>query len=252
MEVQENYFPALGFVNRSGIREYELETGYNWRPETGWFRSITSGVEYWRVQTLAGHVESEEFKVNAFELENQTADALVLSYRSNREVLVEPFEISDGVVIPAGDYSFGSVCLEGTTGQFRSISTEWIVCDGEFYDGERTSAAPYFTWRPNAHLRFGAGFEWNDIDLPQGSFITRLASLRADIAFTTTWYWENFLQYDNVSETLGINSILRWVPQAGRETVLVVNRQLEDFDGDNRFDSYVSELVFKLSYTFRF
>jgi hypothetical protein len=114
------------------------------------------------------------------------------------------------------------------------------------------AVAPYLTWRPNAHLRFGAGFEWNDIDLPQGSFITRLASLRADIAFTSTWYWENFLQYDNVSETIGINSIVRWVPQAGREAVLVINRQVEDFDRDNRFTPYINELAFKIAYTLRF
>jgi hypothetical protein len=153
---------------------------------------------------------------------------------------------------PAGDYSFESICLEGTTGEFRSLAADWSVCDGEFYDGDRMAVAPYLTWRPNAHLRFGAGFEWNDIDLPQGSFITRLASLRADIAFTSTWYWENFLQYDNVSETIGINSIVRWVPQAGREAVLVINRQVEDFDRDNRFTPYINELAFKIAYTLRF
>lgn len=251
-EVQENYFPALGFVNRTGIREYEVETGYNWRPEGRWLRSVTSGVELWRVQTLAGRVESQELKLNALELENQTADEIALSYHINREVLTEPFEISEGVVIPVGDYSFDSVCVEGKTGEFRSLSVEYLVCDGEFYDGSRRTAAPYLTWRPNAHLHIGAGFEWNDIDLPQGSFVTRLASLQADIAFTNRWYWENFLQYDNVSETIGINSILRWVPQAGREALLVLNRRLEDFDRDNRFASSYTELTFKLSYTFRF
>ena len=252
MEVQRNYFPALGFVNRTGIREYEVETGYNWRPDTRRLRSITSGVEFWRVQTIAGEVESQEFKVDVLELENQTADVLTLSHQSNRERLTEPFGIFDGVTIPAGDYTFDSICIEGATGQFRRVSGEFIACDGEFYDGERTTIAPYLTWRPDPHLRFGAGFEWNDVDLPQGSFVTRLASLRADVAFTSTWYWENFLQYDNVSETIGVNSILRWVPEAGREAVLVLNRQLEDLDRDNRFASYYSELTFKLSYTFRF
>ena len=53
-----------------------------------------------------------------------------------------------------------------------------------------------------------------------------------DVAFNTAWSWENFLQYDNESETLGMNSILRWIPRAGRETVLAVNSQQEDFDRD--------------------
>lgn len=251
-EVQANYFPALGFVNRTGIREYEVEVGHNWRPEARWLRSITTGVDLERVQTIGGMLESQEVRINPLEIENHAADVVVLGYRVNRERLFEPFEISEGVVIPPGDYTFDSICIEGKTGQHRALSAEFSVCDGEFYDGSRTSLSPYLTWRPNAHLRFAAGFEWNDIDLPQGDFLTRLASLRADVAFSATWYLENFVQYDNVSESLGVNSILRWVPEAGRDIVVVLHRQLEDFDRDNRFESRYSELTFRLGYTFRF
>lgn len=251
-EVQADYYPALGFVNRTGIREYEAELGYDWRPAAHWLRSIATGVELWRVQRIDGDLESQELKVSAIELENQTADWIAVDYRRNREVLGEPFEISDGIVIPPGDYAFDNACIEGGTGQHRALSSEFSACSGEFYGGDRLTVAPYLTWRPSAHFRFGAGFEWNDVDLPQGEFITRLASLRADVAFTATWYLENFVQYDNVSESIGINSILRWLPEAGRETVLAVNRQLEDFDRDNRFSSYYSELNVRLSYTFRF
>ena len=108
------------------------------------------------------------------------------------------------------------------------------------------------TWRPSAHLKVVLGGEYNDVDLPQGDFITRLARLNVDIAFNTAWSWENFFQYDNVSDTVGVNSILRWIPRAGRETVLAVNSQQEDFDRDGRFRSYTSDLTLKLSYTFRF
>ena len=78
-----------------------------------------------------------------------------------------------------------------------------------------------------------AGVDYNDVHLPQGDFVTRLLTLQADLAFNIRWSWENFVQYDNVSDTIGVNSILRWIPQAGRETVLVINSQLEDF-GETR------------------
>jgi len=92
----------------------------------------------------------------------------------------------------------------------------------------------------------------NDIELPQGDFTTRLLSLRADIAFTSTWSWENFIQYDNVSNSLGINSILRWLPRAGREMVFVINREFQDYDLTRSFRSVSSDIAFKFSYTFRF
>ena len=47
---------------------------------------------------------------------------------------------------------------------------------------------------------------------------------RVDVAFTSTWYWENFVQYDTVFDSIGLNSIMRWIPQASREILLVINR----------------------------
>ena len=82
--------------------------------------------------------------------------------------------------------------------------------------------------------------------------MTRLASFRADIAFTTHWYWENHVQYDNVTYGLGLNSILRWIPRAGREMVLVVNRELIDCTRDRTFTSVTGDVTFKFSHTFRF
>ena len=101
-------------------------------------------------------------------------------------------------------------------------------------------------------IHFIGGYHVSDVDLPYGAFITRLVSLRADIAFTNAWYWENFLQYDNVSNTMGLNSILRWVPRAGREVLLVVNREFVDHTRDYDFRSVSGDLTFKFSYTFRF
>ena len=108
------------------------------------------------------------------------------------------------------------------------------------------------TWRPNAHFEFSGGYDINDIVLPSGAFITRLLSVRANIAFTNTWYWENLVQYDNVSYSLGVNSIVRWVPRAGREMVLVVNREYIDFIREQHFNRVSGDITFKFSYTLRF
>jgi hypothetical protein len=77
-------------------------------------------------------------------------------------------------------------------------------------------------------------------------------TLRADVAFTSTWAWENFIQYDNVSDSIGINSIMRWIPEAGREAVLVINREYKDFDNSDNFRTSTGDVAAKVSYTFRF
>ncbi len=250
--LEENYFPALGFASRTDVVDIEAELGYTWRPSGSWARSIYSGIDSQFVNAINGRDQSREIELRVIEVENQTADRLELEHSFVEERLTESFEISDGIVIPAGTYSFDHACAGLYTGEHRVIASNSTICVGEFYDGDIFVVGTKITWRPSAHLKFTLGGEYNDIDLPQGDFITRLWTLNADIAFNVAWSWENFLQYDNVSDTIGLNSILRWIPRAGRETVLAINSQLEDFDRDRKFRSYTSDLTLKLSHTFRF
>ena len=87
--------------------------------------------------------------------------------------------------------------------------------------------------------------------LPTGTFTLHLASLRTEIAFNPRWSWINLVQYNNADEAIGINSRLRYVPEAGREMILVLNHN-SDVDPHNRFASVASELNLKLHYTFRY
>ena len=96
------------------------------------------------------------------------------------------------------------------------------------------------------------GWEYNDIELPQGSFITRLTRVQLGVVFSTTLSWINLIQYDNVSDTIGINSRLHWIPEAGREAFFVINHNLVDPDESGSFHSTSADVVLKFSYMFRF
>ncbi len=250
--LEANYHPALGFANRTDIRDTAAELKYIWRPEDSWLRSVKSGVDWQLVEQIEGAERSEQFEFSLVEAENQSADVAGISQFFFEERLAGPFEISDGVVIPAGDYSYAHACANLITGQQRVVASETTLCAGDFYDGDIIFAALSMTWRPSMHLSVGLGAEYNDVHLPAGDFVTRLLRLNLDFAFNVAWSWENFLQYDNVSDTIGVNSILRWIPKAGREAVLAVNSQYEDFNEDGRFTSVASDVTAKLSYTFRF
>jgi hypothetical protein len=63
--------------------------------------------------------------------------------------------------------------------------------------------------------------------------------------------WVNIVQYDNASRTVGINSRIHWIPEAGRELFVVLNHNLDDpvelgfqpFDDD--FHSATADLTIK-------
>jgi len=250
--LEKNYNPALGFASRTDVEVTRGEVGYTWRPKDSWVRSVEAEVEAEFFEPIDGDERSQEIKLKVIEVKNQSADNLALEHYFLEEEFVESFEISEGIVIPGGTYRFDHACLSLYTGEQRVLATQFSACDGSFYDGDIFSFETRMTWRPSMHVKVTFGGEYNDVDLPQGRFITRLATLNVDLAFNTAWSWENFVQYDNVSDTAGLNSILRWIPRAGREALVAVNTLQEDFDGDGRFRSLASDLTVKASYTFRF
>jgi hypothetical protein len=45
---------------------------------------------------------------------------------------------------------------------------------------------------------------------------------------------------------------LQWIPEAGRELFIVLNHNLEDFDGDSSFRSDTADFTIKYRHTFRY
>jgi len=251
-EIQKNFKPMLGFVSQNDVRDILFDASYKWRPETGFFRSITTGMRSEFTDTLDGTLDKRIIYFDALRLETHTSDTFSTFLRFDKERITEDFEISAGVIIPPGTYSWSRACISGSSSSHRAVSYVGWVCPGDFYDGKRNSVGSRLNWRPDEHLNVALTYEYGDIELPGGSFITRLMTARADVAFTATWYWENFVQYDTVSDSIGINSIMRWIPQAGREMVLVVNRDYVDFDDSGDFRTSTGDIAAKISYTFRF
>jgi hypothetical protein len=93
-----------------------------------------------------------------------------------------------------------------------------------------------------------ATFKENKVDLPSGSFTVHLASLGADIAYNPRCSWSNLIQYNNTDHFFGCNSRLRFIPEAGRETVLLFNYGAE-VDAHNHLSSTANAINLKASYT---
>jgi hypothetical protein len=251
-ELQENFYPALGFVNRVNVADFTAELGYTWYLQSDAIRLIHSGVDFQRIETLQGELESQIITLRPIELGNHYRDQVSFHYHIIDENLVTPWEVSDGVIIPAGEYSFNQYCVTIVAGPSRHVSGDAFYCGGDFFDGTQSAAGAGIIWRPNEHFKISAQYGITDIKLPYGAFTTRLASMGADIAFSSTWYWENILQYDNVSDSMGLNSIVRWVPRAGREMIFEVKREYIDPLEDRSFEVISNDITFKYSHTFRF
>ena len=260
-EVQANFNPALGYLNRAGIRDFSAEIGWiHRRPQEARIRTINSFIGYQRVNHIGGGLQSEVLDARVIAFSNSAGDSVRLLFRDNREVLPEPFTIwkpdsssgEEPIVISAGEYSYAAPALYLQSESSRKLSGRATFRRGGFYGGERNNIETQATWFPTRHFRGFVAYNYNDIELPKGDFALRLARVGLDIIFSNTLSWASLIQYDNSSETIGINSRLHWIPQAGREGFIVLNHNLLDLERNDSFHSSLTGLSMKFSYTFRF
>jgi hypothetical protein len=251
--VESNFNPALGFISRTGIQDYTLELGNTWRPRGSAIQRFYSGLDADRIEYLdTGDVQSQVLSLRALEVETNSRDRFDVRYVRTQEGLSTPFEISPGVVIATGEYTFDEYELGFRTGNQRKLSGELNFRNGDFYDGERLGLNGGVAWRPGKHFRASVQYEFNNVNLPAGDFVTRLARVQLETAFSSTLDWVNLIQYDNISGSVGINSRLRWIPVAGREGFVVLNKNLDDSDRDGHYRTTDTDAAVKFSYTFRF
>lgn len=255
-EVQRNFNPAMGYVNRSNIRDLTSDLGYTHFFGGELLQSVFTGIDAQRIEVIDGGLQSEIFVYRLAEIQTNTRDSVGLSYTTNREVVLRPFTLysspSRQVTVQPGDYKFNEHQISLSTGGQREFSGSFSYLGGDFYNGQRTNLNGSVSWNQSRYFVASVGYDWNDISLPQGDFITRLTSVSTQVAFSSTLYWINLVQYDNLSEEVGINTRLQWIPRAGQEGFIVLNYNMQDKDKNNRFESASTDLSIKFKYTFRF
>lgn len=252
-ELQANFNPALGYVNRRDVRNVTGELGYTRRFAEGYAQAARTAVDFQQFDNLeTGDLESRVITYRVLEAFSRRNDQLKLYYVANTEVLDVPFEISDGIVLAPGDYSFDEYQIRTEATGSRRLSGDVTWTQGDFYTGERWKLAGELVWKASPHFWFTGAYEYNDVTLPEGDFIVRLMSTRFDVNFNATWSWVTLIQYDNVSDSVAAHSRVRWIPEAGREMFLVYNHNLIDEQADGSFRSQRADGALKLNYTFRF
>jgi hypothetical protein len=124
------------------------------------------------------------------------------------------------------------------------------VSHGGFWSGTQTEVEAGVTARPHTGLRLTADWEFTDASLDQGSFRTHLVRVNGTYSPTPDLSFSTRIQFDNLSDRLGLFARIRWITRPGSDLFLVFTRNWHRTDG--RFSPLNSELASKLTYSIRF
>jgi hypothetical protein len=254
-EVQENFSPALGFVPRTNVRSLFIGADYAPRPRDFLnVRQMFHEFRYTQVTRIDnGATESRRLFVAPINWAFNSGDRVELNWVPTFERLFEPFEISDGVVLAPGEYSFTRWRLEAFSAskrRFEARATWWL---GTYWSGRADEVELSFQYKLPPRWVVGLATEQTLADLPEGDFAARIHTLRLNYGLSSRLALANLFQYDNESRNLGWQSRVRWTLEPGSDFFFVLSRGwIKDREDGSRFRLAESKLSAKFQYTFRF
>lgn len=255
-EIQENFDPSLGFVQRTNVRMLRLGGSFNPRPNraTG-IQQMFHDVFYTRFTRLDNdQVETEKFHLTIADWHFNSGDSMHSLFELNPtfERLFEPFEISPGVVLPAGEYRFTPIGFFFTSAQKRPIQGSIGVTVGNFWSG--TAKTVRTGLRYQLPPKFSISLDTNQTfaRLPQGNFVARIVTSQINYNVSPFLSFANLIQFDNRSGNLGLQSRIRWTLDPGNDLFFVFGQGwVQDISGGYDFRQQSTRLATKLQYTIR-
>ncbi|MEE8147918.1 MAG: DUF5916 domain-containing protein, partial [Longimicrobiales bacterium] len=256
-EFGDDYDPAMGFVRRNGFRRVEPRIGWRPRPNIDWIRRFDFSVQFRHLEDIdTGVVEEREWRFSLLGIDFESQDNIDVNLERKFEYLDERFEISDGVFIEEGDYTNWEWSLRGRTASRRRVSGNLELRNGGFWNGDRTRAELRLNYRPSPGITISTNWERNDVDLPQGAFTASLFRVSGGWDISPWASITGNVQYDDVSEVVGLFMRARWILQPGNELFVVFTQNWQNlgdglFSDDREFITLSRGGSIKLNYTYR-
>lgn len=245
--------PAVGFVRRVGFRRLQPSIGYNPRIEkVDWIREIDWGIRFEHLTDLDFKLLSQELGFTLLGLTMESGDELDLSVSRSYERLRRPFDIRrDGtVIIPPDEYITWRGSIRAETASYRMVSANAEFEFGEFWSGLQRQYSIGLNLRPFPGIRLNPEYVHTLVDLNEGDFTTDLFLFEGNFDFTNATFLSTKLQYDTLSELMGLNTRFRWIIRPGSDVYLVYNHNwLREFD---RFQTRQRTGTIKVTYSYRF
>jgi len=230
MEIGNDFNPAMGFVRRRGTRRHMLEAEFTpYFEEISWLRNTRHGYEAELYTDLGNDVVNTKQTFNLASLSFESQEMLSLSVSHHTDRPNKDFDISDGTVIPAGNYDWWDARLSLNTGLYRKFAAANSYTVGSFYDGDRQQLSSTLVYRPTNRISLMLDYSLNLIDWEQFKDSTiNLISGRIQYSFTPDLTLFNLIQYDDISNSIGVNSRLQWEYKPGAKMFFVINQGYVD------------------------
>jgi hypothetical protein len=248
-QIGSDFTPALGFVNRTAIRQYGATVTRLKRYRNSSLNTLELGTNLEFVTDLHNVLESRASDV-LVRARSRAGDQITLRLVNSFENVPVLFFLPRNVPVLMGKYDWTNVNLGVRTFNGRMLSFQVDVTCCRFYDGDAVLTRAQLIFRPSTHFEINAGHEVNAIDLPTGAVDIHLATADGVVNFTPVMQIALQAQYDNISENLAFSGRYRWEYHPGNELFVGVGQSA--LISNRGFIGQLTQATIRLGHTFRF
>ncbi len=233
-QVDPGFDPQVGFLARTAFKKPEFLVLKQVRMK-GQFgllelRPHVSWRGYWDFddfqQTGFLHVDNHWVWKTGFEIHT--------GINFTTEGVVTPFEISKGVIVPAGTYKNEEAQIVFITNPSKKfyLSTRHVM--GGFFNGSRSAHSGTVGMRAGDRFNTEVTFNHNDIHLAEDIFATDLIGARISYAFAPRINLQSFIQYNSAIDLWSANIRFNLLEQANTGLFVVYNEVWREGDINSR------------------
>ena len=243
----EDFNPEVGYVRRTGFRKYDFGLYHTSRPD-GFlkFQELRPHMSLNRFWNFDGVMETTYLHTH-FDGEFEDSSSVGLAYDVKQEQVARSFMVS-GLLIPAGRYDFWEIRPSIEYNESAPVSFGIRSTFGGFFGGNISTVEPTIRARYGETFNLALSYGRNDIDLPTGSAIINLTSMRVAYNFSPRVFTQALLQHNDSDKLWSVNFRAGWLQDANTGFFLVYN-ETEGF-GRVLPSGAGRSLILKYSYLF--
>jgi hypothetical protein len=248
--IGRDFDPSIGFVPRRAVYLYNGQINNSTRLAKGPIQRLFHEFQPSLATDLSGKWESYRIFMAPVNWRFRSGDRFELNANPTGERLIEPFEVAQGVVIPAGRYHWMRYRVEVGTAQKRRLYSQVTWWFGDFYNGKLDQIVWTGAWNPTPLVTVEFSGEHNMGRLATGDFTQTLVGTRLRVNISPDLSVASYTQYDTDSDSIGVNTRMRWTFTPAADLFVVYNHNVRSLLDRWQLDS--NQLVVKLQYAFRF
>ena len=247
--IGKDFDPSLGFVPRKAVQLINGQFNNRTRLARGPLQQLYHEFQPFIALDLNNRWESYRVFTAPVNWRFRSGERVEFNINPTGERLSAPFEVARGVVIPTGSYQWRRYRLEAGTAQKRRLYAQATWWFGGFYTGTLDQFQWNGAWNPTALLTVEFTGERNLGDLATGRFRQTLVGTRLRVNLSPDFSVASYVQYDTDSDSVGVNTRLRWTFKPVADLFVVYNHNVRSLLDRWQLDS--NQLLIKLQYAWR-